>query len=125
MFKGLKLGKYTYHAGIFAYQRSYRDEHGTVHTYNNKTLRFIGRQLTALEEGLKRAAHVLGIREHQLDLRTIEVSGADSRDYPKFCDAYIEVAYWDDGTQLTDEECDKATEECADTVNQMALESFY
>lgn len=42
----------------------------------------------------------------------VSVQGIDMRDYPDFCDAYIEEAYWDDtGERLTDEELEELNED--------------
>lgn len=34
----------------------------------------------------------------------IEIDGIDTRDYPDFCDAYVSAAWYEDGTELTEEE---------------------
>ena len=36
----------------------------------------------------------------------VQVNGIDTRDYPDFCDAYIDYAVYEDGTELTEEELD-------------------
>lgn len=55
----------------------------------------------------------------------VEIEGADSRDYPDFCDAYFSYAVFEDTLEvLTDEELEKLTEENSDVVNEMAYESF-
>jgi len=56
----------------------------------------------------------------------LQLAGVDRRDYPDFCDAYIESAYWaDTGEALTDEELEKFNDENGDLLNQMAHESLY
>ena len=40
---------------------------------------------------------------------SIEVDGVDMRDYPDFCDAYIDYAEYEDGIPLTNEELDLLT----------------
>jgi hypothetical protein len=55
----------------------------------------------------------------------LEVDGADSRDYPDFCDAYFCYACYEDGTQLTDDELNELSDLHGDVVNQMAFESFH
>tara|TARA_B100000780_G_C20696196_1_gene276850 strand:- start:264 stop:470 length:207 start_codon:yes stop_codon:yes gene_type:complete len=42
-----------------------------------------------------------------LNMRTLEVDNIDTADYPKFCDAYVSCAEWDDGELLSDEELDE------------------
>lgn len=39
-----------------------------------------------------------------VDIRSIEIDGIDTEDYPDFVDAYITYAEYEDGTPLTDEE---------------------
>lgn len=39
-----------------------------------------------------------------VDVRSIEIDGIDTEDYPDFVDAYITYAEYEDGTPLTDEE---------------------
>jgi len=45
-------------------------------------------------------------------------------DYPKFCDAHMCYAEWEDGTELTEEELEKATEDYPELVNEAAHESL-
>jgi len=59
-----------------------------------------------------------------IDRSTIEVDGVDSSDYPDFADAFISYAEYEDGTPLTDDELDKLTDEMADEVNDMAIQSI-
>jgi len=55
----------------------------------------------------------------------VEVDGADSRDYPDFCDAYFSHAVFEDTLEeLTDDELEELTELYGDVVNEMAYESF-
>jgi hypothetical protein len=35
------------------------------------------------------------------------IDGIDMSDYPDFCDAYYESAFYEDGTALTDDELDQ------------------
>lgn len=52
-----------------------------------------------------------------------EIDGVDSRDYPDFCDAYFCYAVWEDTKEeLTDKELEQLTNECGDTLNEMAFE---
>ena len=55
----------------------------------------------------------------------VEVEGADSRDYPDFCDAYFSRAVFADTLEeLTDDELIELTDTYGDVVNEMAFESF-
>jgi hypothetical protein len=57
------------------------------------------------------------------DLEDVVIDGIDTRDYPDFVDAYIVSAYHT-GLQrrLTDEECERLTEEESGFVQQQAME---
>jgi len=41
-----------------------------------------------------------------VDIGTIEIDGIDRSDYPDFCDAYIASAQYEDGTDLSEDECE-------------------
>jgi hypothetical protein len=43
----------------------------------------------------------------KLNKDSVELDGVDTADYPKFVDAFISRAEWDDGTELTDDEIDR------------------
>jgi len=54
-----------------------------------------------------------------------EVDGVDPTDYPDFCDAYFCYAVYEDtGEELDDEALELLSEECADTLNEMAYQHF-
>lgn len=65
-----------------------------------------------------------GVCDKKVDWDTVVIDGVDSSDYPKFCDAYISEAYYNNGDALTENELDKLTEENYDYVNQEAFESL-
>jgi len=44
-------------------------------------------------------------------IRVTSVADVDTKDYPDFCDAYIEEAEWEDGTSLTDDELEELNED--------------
>ncbi len=54
----------------------------------------------------------------------VTVAGVDGNDYPDFCDAYFEEAYYEDGTALTDTELEQLQDQYPEIVNEMAFESF-
>jgi hypothetical protein len=50
----------------------------------------------------------------------LEVDGIEMSDYPKFCDAFISRATWNDtGQELTDEELEDLTSEDSDLVYKL------
>lgn len=61
---------------------------------------------------------------NQLD--DIELDGVDMKDYPDFCDAYVESASFK-GVELTDEELEELndSDETRSWVNAHAYESLY
>jgi hypothetical protein len=54
----------------------------------------------------------------------VVVGGVDSGDFPDFCDAYFDLAYYEDGTPLADHELDELGNLYPEVVNQMAFESL-
>jgi hypothetical protein len=46
----------------------------------------------------------------QINYKTLEVDGIDTKDYPDFSDAYFCYGEYADGTPLTDEALEKLTE---------------
>lgn len=47
----------------------------------------------------------------KVDMDSLEIGDVDTADWPKFTDAYIEAATFQDGTPLTDQELDQLTDE--------------
>lgn len=61
----------------------------------------------------------------KVNVKSLEVDGVDSADYPDFSDAYISYAEWEDGdTELTDDELTQLTEENYDLVHELAYDSY-
>lgn len=54
----------------------------------------------------------------------IDVTGVDGRDYPDFCDAYIDGADYD-GVEMTDEQLECLNDDYPDFVYQAVLDSIY
>jgi hypothetical protein len=54
-----------------------------------------------------------------------EVEGVDFKDYPKFCDAYIAYAEFDNGIVLNDRQLDQLTEENYDFVHSECMEQMF
>ena len=64
----------------------------------------------------------------QLNERTVvdaRVDGIDLRDYPDFCDAYFESAYYEDGTALTDDELIDLTDHNQEILHEMIYDQIY
>jgi hypothetical protein len=61
----------------------------------------------------------------KIDRTSIEIDGVDLQDFPKFCDAYISFATFEDGKELTDNELEQLTDENFDLVNEMSHEQFF
>ena len=62
------------------------------------------------------------INGKQVDLRSIELDGVESYDYPKYSDAYASAATFTDGTDLTDDELDTLSDKHGDIINMVAHE---
>jgi hypothetical protein len=60
-----------------------------------------------------------------VNLRSLEVDGVDTKDYPDFSDAYFSYGEFEDGTQLSDEQLDMLTDKHGDLVHQMAYDSLH
>ena len=54
-----------------------------------------------------------------IDVKSVEIDGIDTSDYPDFVDAYISYAEYADGTPLTDEELAQFQEENYDLVSEL------
>ena len=54
-----------------------------------------------------------------VDIKSVEIDGIDTEDYPDFVDAYISYAEYADGTPLTDEELQDFQEENYDLVSEL------
>jgi hypothetical protein len=60
----------------------------------------------------------------ELDLRSIELDGVDTRDYPDFCDAFITYAEAKDGTPLTSEQLELLNED-SELIQMLAHDSCH
>jgi hypothetical protein len=67
--------------------------------------------------------------ELELNGRTVvdaTVDGIDMRDYPDFCDAYFDTAFYEDNnTALTDDELNQLTDDNPDTLHEMVYDQLY
>ena len=54
------------------------------------------------------------------------VDGIDMRDYPDFCDAYFDTAFYEDNdTALTDDELNQLTDNNSDVLHEMVYDQLY
>jgi hypothetical protein len=53
------------------------------------------------------------------------VDGIDMKDYPDFCDAYFDSAYYEDGTALTDDELIELTDTNFDALHEAVYDTIY
>lgn len=60
----------------------------------------------------------------KVDNSTIEIDGIDKNDYPDFCDAFVDYAKFDDGTELQFHELDIITDKHNEIVNELAYQKF-
>ena len=65
------------------------------------------------------------INGKEISIKSLELDGIDSTDYPDFCDSYFSYAEYEDGTKLTNEELEIITDKYADVINELAHESFH
>ena len=60
------------------------------------------------------------------NLADVVIEGVDMKDYPDFCDAYIESAEWaDTGLPLTEDELDNLNENESEYIQEKAHESIH
>ena len=60
-----------------------------------------------------------------VNLKSLEVDGVDTRDYPDFSDAYLTYAEFEDGTPLSDKEIELFQNKHDDLVYQVAYDSLF
>ena len=59
-----------------------------------------------------------------VNARSIEICGIDSKDYPDFCDAYVEYAEFENGIPLNESEIIILEEDYSDLVHELAHDCF-
>ena len=63
---------------------------------------------------------------NNLEVTDVEVDGVNQKDYPDFCDAYIESAkFVSSGKELNEDELEKLQEENADLFFEDIMEQIY
>jgi len=60
----------------------------------------------------------------KVNIKSIELNGIDTNDYPDFADAYAEYAEYSNGKELTDAELDDFNDQHPDIIQELALDSF-
>ena len=61
-------------------------------------------------------------QDREINVNSIVMGGVDTTDYPDFCDAYIEYAEFNDGTELTEEQLEALTKSKPELVAEQAWE---
>jgi len=61
----------------------------------------------------------------KIDMTTIQLDGIDTKDYPKFCDAYISSASWDNGEELTESELEEFNDENGELIHQLVFDFLF
>jgi hypothetical protein len=60
-----------------------------------------------------------------VDLSSLQIEGIYMDDYPDFCDAYFSEGKRLDGTQLSDDELERLTEDFPFMLHEMVLNTIY
>lgn len=68
---------------------------------------------------------VLSINGKEVDMRSLEVDGVDTRDYPDFVDAYFSAGSFTDGTDLSDDELSQLTDTHGDVLHELVYDSLH
>jgi len=55
----------------------------------------------------------------------VTVDGIDMQDYPDFCDAYFDSAFYEDGTALSDDELIELTDTNFDALHEAVYDIIY
>ena len=63
---------------------------------------------------------IILINNKEVNKNSIELDGIEQYDRPDYCDAYIDSAKFIDGTELTNEQCERLTMQYPDLVNGIA-----
>jgi hypothetical protein len=67
----------------------------------------------------------LSINGKEVDMRSLEVDGVDTRDYPDFVDAYFSAGSFTDGTELSDDELNQLTDDHGDVLHELVYDSLH
>lgn len=80
-------------------------------------------QMPIKEEGNE--AEGIFINGKKVDVGSLRIENIDMKDYPDFCDAFVGEGYFEDGTEMTDQEMDEFNDKHSDVVQEKAHESLY
>jgi hypothetical protein len=58
----------------------------------------------------------------KVNIESIQIEGVYMVDFPNFCDAFISYAEYEDGTELTENECISFQENNPDLVNELIFD---
>jgi len=64
------------------------------------------------------------IDEKEVDRSSLTIENVDTKDFPDFADAMFSEAKFMDGTELSDEQLDKLTDQEGCLLNEMAHEHY-
>jgi hypothetical protein len=84
-----------------------------------------GSKLKSLVENELSEESAISIDGKPVDVRSLEIDGIDTKDYPDFVDTYFSYGEFEDGTELTDDQLDRLGNENGDLINQMAHEHLH
>jgi hypothetical protein len=80
-------------------------------------------QMPIKEDGNE--AEGIFINGKKVDIGSLHIENIDMKDYPDFCDAFVGEGYFEDGTEMTDQEMDEFNDKHSDVVQEKAHESLY
>ena len=60
-----------------------------------------------------------------IDIESIVLDGINREDCPHFCDAFISEAQFENGKNLTDEQCEELTHYSLEYINAAAMDSLF
>lgn len=68
---------------------------------------------------------IVKIDDKEVNLNSISVDGIDTKDYPDFCDAYVEYAEFMDGLPLNDTQLDRLRDDYPEIVHEAVFERVF
>ena len=68
-------------------------------------------------------ARPVTINGKEVDMKSLEVDGVDTRDYPDFSDAFISAGWFTDGSKMSDDELDLFQNQHSDVAHELAHNS--
>ena len=77
------------------------------------------------ETGEPAKTNSIEINGKAVDVRSLEVDGVDTRDYPDFSDAYFSAGSFEDGSDMSDEELDQLSMDHGDLLHELVFDSLH